>query len=133
MIHAAPITITAAVFSIIFMCGVICNGRTYPLNYALLLGFTVAESYLVAAVTAKYPPKAVIMAGLATAMATVACTIYAWRTKESIETHIAVLWIICLAMIPVSIIGVCMGLPGMHTVVCCFGILFYGMYLIIDT
>ena len=47
--------IFAAVMSIALMCAIICCfGRKAPLNYILLLGFTMCETYMVGGLTAQY-------------------------------------------------------------------------------
>lgn len=74
--------IVAAVFSLVFLYAIICCFRKKaPTNFYLLLGFTVCETYMVGSLTAQFPPDIVILAGLATALTTIALTIYAMRTK----------------------------------------------------
>jgi FtsH-binding integral membrane protein len=73
------------------------------------------------------------VAGLATALATIALTVYALRTNVPIEVFAAMSWVVCLAMIPIAIIGFFMKLPILSTVYCVLGVLLYSLYLIIDT
>lgn len=76
------LTITCCVLSIVLMCAIICCfGRTYPVNMIMLGAFTLCESWMVGGFTAQYKEKVVIMAGLATALVTIALTVYAMRTK----------------------------------------------------
>jgi len=73
------------------------------------------------------------MAGLAAALATISLTIYAMRTKTKIEVFIALAFVVYLAMLPLMIISLCIGTSGLNTLYCCLGLVFYSLYLIIDT
>jgi len=73
------------------------------------------------------------MAALATALVTISLTIYAMRTKTSIQVFAALAFVVYLAMLPLMIIGICVGLGGLYTLYCCLGLIFYSLYLIIDT
>ena len=110
-----------------------CFGRTVPLNYILLLVFTACESYMVATITTAYDPKIVLAAGCATALVTIALTIYAWRTDVPIEFFGAMLFVIYLALLPLSIICMFMHIKALYTLYLCVGLLFYSVYLIYDT
>ena len=126
--------ITTMVFSIVFMCAILCCfGRKAPTNYILLLGFTVCETYMVGAITAQYTEKVVMLAALSTALVVIALTVYAMRTTVPIEVFSAMSWVVCLAMLPIAIIGMFMHLPILQTVYCVLGVLLYSLYLIIDT
>ena len=128
------ITIVAAVMNIVFLYAIICCFRKKaPLNFYLLLGFTLCESWMVAGFTAGFPAKLVILAGLATALTTIALTIYAMRTKQNIEFFYAITFVIYLAMLPLFIIGLVMRSEVLHIVYCALGLLFYSVFLIIDT
>merc|ERR1719263_2201883 len=99
----------------------------------LLGAFTLCEAYMVAGICSNYKGDTVIMAGLATALATISLTIYAMRTKTEIQVFVALAFVVYLAMLPLLIICLITGLKGLHTLYCCLGLLFYSLYLIIDT
>ena len=127
-------SIAAGVMAIVFMFMIVCCfSRKVPLNYILMAAFTLCEGYLVGAVTATYPKDVVAMAGGATALTTLALTIYAMRTKTSIEVFVAMAFVVYLAMMPLIIISWFVGLGALNTVYCCLGVVLYGLYLIIDT
>jgi len=90
-------------------------------------------SYMIGALTARYDPKIVMMAGLAAALVTIALTIYAIRTKTNIEVFAAMAFVVYLAMFPLIIIGIIIRTPFLHTLYCVLGLIFYSLYLIIDT
>lgn len=128
------IAITAAVLSIFLMFAIVCCfGRSNPTNYILLFYFTVCETYMVGGLTAAYDPKTVMLAGLSTALVVIALTVYAMKTNVPIEVFAAMSWVVCLAMLPIAIIGFFMHLPILSTVYCLLGVLLYSLYLIIDT
>ena len=134
MMHQPGLYICAAVFSIVFMFMIICCfGRQAPINYVLLFAFTVCETYMVGGLTAQYDPKTVMMAGLATALTTIALTVYALRTKTSIEVFMAMSFVVYLAMLPLVIIALVVGLGPLYTLYCALGVVLYGLFLIIDT
>ena len=112
---------------------VCCFGRSHPTNYILLAIFTVCETYLVGATTAEYDQKTVMMAGAATAAATIALTVYAMRTKKDIEVFMALAFVVYLAMLPIMIICLFIRVEIMYTLYLCLGIVLYSLYLIIDT
>lgn len=88
---------------------------------------------MVGNLTSFYEPKIVCMAGLATALVTIALTIYAMRTKTDIQVFVALAFVVYLAMFPLLIICLIVRLDGLYTLYCCLGLLFYSLYLIIDT
>lgn len=91
------------------------------------------ETYCLGGISAQSTSRVVILAGLSTALVVIALTVYAMRTKVPIEVFAAMSWVICLAMLPIAIIGIFMKLPILHTVYCVLGVLLYSLYLIIDT
>jgi len=132
------VTILMCVLAIVVMCVILCSnaGRKHPVNLALLLVFTCAESYMVTAFTCnpyRFPPHTVMLAGLVTALTTITLTGYALVSKTPITVWVGILLLVVLAMIPVLIVGLCMHMKVLHTICCVFGVLLYGIYLIIDT
>lgn len=126
--------IVAAVMSIVFFCAIVCCfQRTHPTNLILLAAFTVCEAYMVGGITSNYEGKVVMMAGLATALVTISLTIYAMRTKTDIQVFAALAFVVYLAMFPLLIICLCIRMDGLYTLYCCLGLVFYSLYLIIDT
>ena len=55
------------------------------------------------------------------------------RTKTSIEFFYAITFVIYIAMLPLWIIGLFMHVKALHIVYCALGLLFYSVFLIIDT
>ena len=88
---------------------------------------------MIGAITSTYPKNIVIAAGFGTAMVTVSLTAYAMFTKVKIEVFFALAWVVYMAMIPLMIVGAIMGLGVLHIVYCTLGLIFYSLFLIIDT
>jgi protein lifeguard len=61
-----------------------CKGlsKEAPMNYLLLLGFALCESYLVSMICSLYTPESVLQAAAATCAATFGLTAYALKTKS---------------------------------------------------
>jgi len=68
-----------------------------------------------------------------TALVSISLTLYAMRTKTNIEVFYAMTWVIYLAMMPLMIIGYMMHSRIIDLVYCALALLFYSIYLIIDT
>ena len=66
-------------------------------------------------------------------MVTISLTVYAYKTDVEIAVFAGLAFVVCLAMIPMMIICVIMGSPFLHTVYLLLGLIFYSIYLIIDT
>ena len=126
--------ILASIGSITTMCMIICCfGRQVPLNFILLTIFTLCEGFMVATITAAYDEKTVMLAGLATALTTISLTIYAMFTKVNIEVFYALIFVIYIAMFPLMIVGWLIGLAWIRVLYCCLGLIFYSIFLIVDT
>ena len=117
------------------MCALICCNLTtrVPVNYALLLVFTLCEGWTIAMITARYDKKIVTVAGAGCALISIALSIYACFSKESIEYLMGLAFIVCLAMIPVGILCIFMSLPALKAIYCMLGLIFYSIFLLIDT
>ena len=138
MIYSPGLSITCAVLSIVtcFMI-VCCFGRKHPTNLILLLIFTICESYMVAGLTAIYKDvgqgDAVMLAGLSTALVTIALTVYAMKTKVKMEIFMAMAFVLYIAVFPICIVGLFVFTRGMYIFYCVIGLIFYSLFLIIDT
>ena len=135
---ALGLNAACAVISIAVICAMICTpaGKSHPANLILLFIFTICESITVTGFTCnpwRFPPHTVMLAGFVTAMTTIAVTMYACYTKTDFSIFVGVLFIFVLAMLPVLILGFIVRTKMMHLVICAFGVLLYGLFLLIDT
>ena len=103
-----------------------------PLNYILLITWTLCESVMVATCCSFYDPQVVITAGVLTAAVTISLTIYACTTKTDFTLLGGLLSVgICL-LIFFGIFSFAFG-RVLHTFYCVLGVLVYSIYLIFDT
>ncbi len=98
--------VPAFVLSIFIEIAILCCrhlARRVPINYILLLIFTVSFSFIVAFITIPYAPDAVIQAGAATALTTIALTAYALTTKSDMTMYGGALYIFSVAIFMITI------------------------------
>lgn len=78
-----------------------CPGvaKTYPGNYICLGVFTLAESYLLGAVSASYAPESVAWAVGATFVLCVALTVFAWQTRIDFTLFSGTLFVVLLVFV----------------------------------
>lgn len=133
--NSPGLAITCCFGSVTFMCMIICCfGRKAPLNFILLMLFTACEAYMIAGLTAQYDKNTVLMAGSTTALVTVSLSIYAMTTKTDISVFMAAVFVLYLAMMPITIMSFFLwNIPGMYIFYNVLGLIFYSLYLIIDT
>lgn len=124
----------AAIMAIVTILMIFCCFRKKaPQNYVLLFVFTICESYMVAGITARYERELVVTAGLGTAFVSIALTIYAMNTKTDISVFYAMVFVVYFAMFPFLLLSMFMQVKMFYIVYCCLGLLFYSIFLIIDT
>ena len=124
-------------FSITIEIAILCCrnvARKVPLNYIMLLLFTLSFSFIVGWITGGYAPQAVIEAGVATLATTVALTIYALTTKDDYTIMGGLLWILGVGIMMLCLGFTLFGSTSMGntflTVLC---VVFYGIFLVYDT
>jgi protein lifeguard len=124
----------AAALSLILVIPLICFkslARRVPINYLLLVTWTMCEAYLVACCCAIYDPQTVIMAAIATLAVTVSITLYAWTTKTDFTFCGGLLFTaVCLLFILTVFSFI---FPFLNTVICVLGVMVYSLYLLYDT
>lgn len=113
-------------------------GRSVPINYILLLLFTLSESYLVMLCCCCYPPYIVLSAMGLTAAVTIGLTIYALTTKEDFTWCGGLLFAGITLLIVGGILCAIFRFSAYpyrfyHILYCCCGVLIYSIYIIFDT
>ena len=66
-------------------------------------------------------------------MVSLALTLYAMTTKTEIEIFIGLTWVLYLAIFPLILVGLILGVKILNVIYCCICISIYSLYLIIDT
>uniref|UniRef100_A0AAG5DB88 Uncharacterized protein n=1 Tax=Anopheles atroparvus TaxID=41427 RepID=A0AAG5DB88_ANOAO len=118
------------------LIGISCCGdlrRKAPMNLILLGLFTLAESFLVSVVTARYDSKEVMLAFGITAAVCLGLTLFAFQTKYDFTMMGGFLFTAVLVLFMFGLIA--MFFPGkmMTLVYASAGALIFSMYLVYDT
>jgi protein lifeguard len=107
--------------------------RKVPLNYVLLITFTLAESYMVAFICAVYDPMVVAIAASLTAFATLALTAYALHTSVDFTFAAGSLYLFSAALFGCTFLA--LFLPSsqiLRIVISGVSVIVFGLYLIFD-
>ena len=98
-----PALILALAIEIVILC---CHSvaRKVPVNFILLAIFTISFSFVIGFITLPYSAAEVIQAGGATAITTVALTIYAMTTKHDYTYCGALPWIFTSAFLSIILV-----------------------------
>lgn len=134
LFQSSTFMIVVIVVYISTFCALICCrlDRKVPVNYALLLVFTVACSAMVASIAIRYNPIVVLEAALLTAAVVVGVTVYAFVAKTDFTTCGPLPAIFCCLIA----VGVTVSLVwpfSWNTVWCLLGATLFSFYLICDT
>ena len=124
----------AMVLSLIIIIPVLCFknlARRVPINYILIILWTICEAYMISCVCCVFDQKVVLISAACTLAVTGAITMYAFVTKEDftfmggfLSSSLILLFIFSLLVFI---------FPIMNALVCVFGLLLYSMYLLVDT
>jgi FtsH-binding integral membrane protein len=129
--------ITAMIGSIVICCVMICCinlTRMVPINYLLMLGFTLCESYMVASVAARYSPEIVIQAATMVAVMTVGLTFFACCTSvDFVLVGPILVFILSMAVMMSMLFMFVFMLDKLRVFYCTLGVIFYSIYLVMDT
>ena len=113
------------------------GGRKFPQNVICTAIFTLCESYIVSffasATGVKSGNHIVFLAAFLTLLIVVACSLYAFFTKEDFTTSSALVVVISVVMLAIFVILLFTDSPFLHTVYCGLGVLLFGIYIVIDT
>lgn len=120
------------VLAIVLLCAR-SLARKVPVNYILLLLFTLSEAYMVASITAFYDPQIVFAAISMTAGIVVGLTVYAMFTRGDITYVIGFIMFFCVTMILSLFFMLFWSFKAANTLLCALGVILYGFYLIYDT
>ena len=104
-----------------------------PLNYILLLFFTLFESFLVAYTTIYFEPFSVLICAGLTLAVVFGLTLYAIFTKTDLTVCGGTLVTLCMISIILGIIGIFYTSAFYQTLINAFGVFLFSLYLIYDT
>jgi FtsH-binding integral membrane protein len=137
MIATPGLMWTMLIFSFVFLVALTCCpavAQMYPVNYAILLMWTVCETYLLSAVASIYTTTSVVQAVALTAVVTFSLMTYAKTTTRDLSGMGPYLLAGLLILVFGSIIRIFLPhIPFMDTVWACFGALLFSFYIVYDT
>jgi len=107
--------------------------RKVPVNYFLLLAFTLVWSYMVAGYTMKFPPEIVLCAASTTFVMTVGLTIVALFMKKDITKFGGALGAASLCLIPLILFSFFFPSRILYIVICVVVIVLSSIYIVYDT
>ena len=103
-----------------------------PLNYILLLIFTLCKSYLMANIAKNYKPLSVLICAGSTLAIVIGLTLYAIFTKNDITMCGGILVSLFMILIVLTIIGIFYTSAFYQTLVNSCGLFVFSLYLIYD-
>ena len=106
--------ITCTCFFVTVVCAfaiILYVGRKSPVNYIILLVFTLSLAYSIAGCTAKFDRDKVMLAAIMIALVAISLMVYAMLTKVKLEVFWAFVTVNLLAMLPTIIVGILLRFP----------------------
>lgn len=125
-------SIVALITEIIIVC---CKGisRQVPINYFLLLIFTICESFVISAISIDYEKSSVFRIACFTCALVVGVSLYACFTKTDYTLCGFFLCIMSVSLFVISIFLIFFHNPFMDTLITCGETILFIIYLIYDT
>ena len=125
--------LVAIVIEIMILC-VRRLARKVPVNYLLLLVFTLCEAFAFSVICSYYSVQTTLAAAGTTAAITVALTAYAMLTNTDFTMMGGMIVVVSVAVLVISLMSVFLHFVAWwHPLVSCILIVFYGLFLIYDT
>ncbi|XP_038838765.1 protein lifeguard 1 [Salvelinus namaycush] len=107
--------------------------RKVPLNFLALGLFTIAEGLLLGSVTVFYEAEAVMWAVGATALVSLALSVFAMQSRWDFTLASGGLWVFCWTLISFALLCGIMRSQYLYIVYACLGTLLFSLYLVMDT
>lgn len=134
--HGVWLIVASAIVVFITLIALLCFrnlARKFPVNYFLLLAFTLCEAVLVASVAAHCNQITVLKAAIGTLVITFGLTMFAFQTKYDFTSFMGIMLILCLTLMFFGIFALFFRKTWIECILCSLGIMVFGFYLIIDT
>lgn len=132
-----PLAICLVILSIGIECAILCCksvARKVPVNYILLLIFTLCQAFYFSVITTMYTASSVLAAAGMTSFMTVAITFYACTTKTDFTACGGLFFCIFIGVFLLSFVSIFMSFVAWwHPFMCALMVIIYGLYLIYDT
>lgn len=128
--------IIAIVVFIVVMIALACCGdlrRKTPVNYILLILFTLAESFFVGTISSQYKTDVVLMAIGITAAVSFGLTLFALQTKWDFTMMGGILFVAVIILFVFGIVAIFVHSKIVNLIYASLGALIFSIYLIYDT
>jgi FtsH-binding integral membrane protein len=122
--------------SIGILIGLLCFhrlARNVPINYILLFTFTIAETYMVAAISIWEDPQIVMIAAVMTGSVFIALTTFALFTDIDLTYRSGLIMVLIFGFIFAFILYIIYPSYILHIAISILGIIIVGMFIIYDT
>ncbi|XP_036448442.1 protein lifeguard 1 [Colossoma macropomum] len=129
-------TYTMMAVTIVLIIVLSCCGdirRKVPLNFIFLVLFTITEGLLLGSVTVFYNAEAVLWAVGATALVSLALSVFAMQSKWDFTTASGSIWVICWTLVSFGLLCAIMRSQYLYIVYASLATLVFSVYLVIDT
>ncbi|XP_058124573.1 protein lifeguard 1-like [Anopheles ziemanni] len=134
--ESVPLFWIAFIVMFVALIGISCCGemrRKAPMNFILLGLFTLAESFLVAVVSAQYDADVVMIALGITAVICLGLTLFAFQTKYDFTMMGGFLFCVVLVFFMFGLIAIFFEGTVITLIYSALGALIFSMYLVYDT
>ena len=128
--------ILAMVLTFVLLFTLVCFEnlrRSSPINFILLITFTICESFLLGVISGQYDTKIVFIAIAITAVITISLTIFAFQTKIDFTVYSGILFVVLICLFIFGIIAMIFPSQIMMAVYGSLGALLFSAYLVVDT
>ncbi|XP_011207999.2 protein lifeguard 1 [Bactrocera dorsalis] len=111
-----------------------CEGvrRSFPLNFILLILFTLAESFLLGCIAIRYSPDTVLYSLGITTLVVLVLTVFAMQTAIDFTACGAILLVGSIILLIIGLVAIFVPSRTLLIVYCSLGILIFSFYLIFD-
>ncbi|XP_055341693.1 protein lifeguard 1-like [Paramacrobiotus metropolitanus] len=130
-----PMMIASMVLTFVIIIALACFQqlrRQTPVNFILLILFTLCMSWMLATVTAFYEVESVLWAAGVTAVITIALTIFAMQTKWDFTIISGLMLVVMVVLLFFGIFAAIFQSRILHVTYAALGALVFGIYLVID-
>ena len=113
------------------------RARKFPIDLILMLAFVMCFSYIVSfccSAVANSTDQPLVPIAIATTVAiALALTLYAFLCKGHWKLWLGILLVCCSVSFVLVISSFFVRMPAIFTIICCLGVLIYGIYLVFVT
>lgn len=107
--------------------------RKVPLNFIFLLLFTITEGFLLGSVVVYYSADAVLWAVGATALVTLAMSLFSLQSKWDFTALSGSIWVLCWTLFSFALLCAILRSQYLYILYASLGTLIFSVYLVMDT